>query len=90
MKNSVTLEQLRTHIDRLDERLLMLLNTRGRLALCVGRIKKRQGKRLFDPARERIVLRQLLAANPGPLSTRAVRAIYREILTQVRRLEQSA
>lgn len=86
----MTLEQLRKRIDRLDERLLMLLNARGRLALRVGRLKKQQGKRLFDPARERIVLRQALKANGGPLSTRAVRAIYREILKQVRRLEQSA
>lgn len=86
----MTLEQLRKRIDRLDERLLRLLNTRGALALRVGRIKKRRGKRLFDPARERVVLRQLLAANAGPLSARALRAIYREILEQIRRLEQSA
>ena len=90
MENHVTLEQLRKRLDRLDGRLLMLLNARGRLALQVGRIKKRQGKRLFDPARERVVLRQALAANAGPLSARAVGSIYREILKQIRRLEQSA
>ena len=90
MENHVTLEQLRKRIDRLDERLLMLLNRRGQLALRAGRIKKRRGKRLFDSARERIVLRQLLRANGGPLPPSAVRAIYREILKQIRRLERSA
>jgi len=86
----VTLSQLRRHIDRLDERLLMLLSQRGELALRVGKIKKRQGKGLFDSARERVILRQVVKANGGPLSGRAVRAIYREILKQMRRLEQSA
>jgi len=86
----MTLEQLRRHIDRLDRRLLELVNRRARLALRVGRIKKRQGRRLFDPARERAILRRLTDANRGPLSAGAVRAVYREIFRQIRRLEHSA
>ena len=86
----MNLQQLRSHIDRLDDRVLSLLNRRARLGLRVGEVKKRQGKRLFDPARERAILRRLAARNGGPLSSAAVRAIYREILRQVRRLEQSA
>ncbi|MBI3087782.1 MAG: chorismate mutase [Candidatus Omnitrophica bacterium] len=86
----MTLEQLRRHIDRLDHRLLELVNRRARLALRVGRLKKEQGRRMFDPARERAILRRLTNANRGPLSTGAVRAIYREIVRQSRRLEHSA
>lgn len=85
----MTLEALRREIDRVDARLLQMLNQRARLALHVGSLKKRHGRRLFDPRRERAILRQVTHANHGPLSAQAVRAIYREILRQIRRLEQS-
>lgn len=85
----MTLQQLRNRIDRLDDRVLALLNQRARLGLRVGALKRRQGKQLFDPKREQAILRRLAAGNGGPLPPEAVRAIYREILRQVRRLEQS-
>ncbi len=85
----VTLEQLRKHIDLVDRRLLGLLSQRARLAVQVGRLKKRQGKRLFDPTRERAILRQLTHHNHGPLPPHAIQAIFREILRQARRLERS-
>lgn len=84
------LQQLRKQIDRIDRRLLPMFNRRARLALRVGRLKKQQDRRLFDPSRERAILRRLTDANRGPLSTGAVRAIYREIFRQSRRLEHSA
>ena len=84
-----TLQQLRKRIDQVDRRLLRLLNQRAGLALRVGRLKKRHGRSLFDPRRERAILRRLTSANHGPLPAQAVRAIYREILRQVRRLGQS-
>ena len=87
---SGVLLQLRGRIDALDTRLLRLLNQRAALALRVGRLKKRQGLQLFDPRREQAILRRLMQANGGPLSPQAVRAIYREVLTQVRRFERCA
>ena len=88
-KKDETLQVLRRHIDRLDEQLLRLLNRRARLAIRVGRLKKRQGARIFDPAREQEILRRLTQTNPGPLSSQAVRMIYRNILKQIRRLERA-
>ena len=85
----MTLEALRRQIDRVDAQLLRMLNQRARLALQVGSLKKRQGRRLFDPQREHTILRQVTRANRGPLSAQAVRALYREILRQIRHLEQS-
>ena len=85
----MTLQQLRQHIDRVDHQLLRLLNQRARLGLAVGRLKKRHGLKLFDPARERAILARLVASNQGPLSSAAVRAIYRQILQQTRRTEAS-
>ena len=85
----MTLQLLRRRIDRIDSQLLRLLNQRAGLAIRVGRLKQRRGARLFDPVRERAILRRLAEANGGPLSREVVRALYREILRQTRRVEQS-
>ena len=86
----MTLQPLRKQIDRIDDRLLRLLNQRARLAVRVGAIKQREGRRLFDPGRERVILRRLAASNRGPLSGTAIQSIYREILRQVRRSKRAA
>ena len=86
----MTLQQLRQQIDRLDRRLLRLLNQRARLGLAVGRLKKRHGLKLFDPVRERDILARVTRATQGPLSGAAIRAIYRQILQQTRRTEHAA
>ena len=85
---AAALRGLRRRIDVLDTRLLRLLTQRAKLAVRVGALKKRQGLRLFDPARERAILRRMTQTNRGPLPPQAIRAIYRGILTQIRRLEQ--
>jgi chorismate mutase len=84
------LRRLRRRIDVVDARLLHLLTQRAALALHVRRIKKREGWKLLDPVREQAILRRMITANSGPLTPQAVRAIYRTILTQMRRLEQRA
>ena len=86
----VALQQHRNQIDRIDAHLLRLLNRRARLALQVGRLKKRRGLRVFDSTREQAILRRMSRANHGPLPAQAVRAIYQQILRAIRRLEQSA
>ena len=86
----MTLEELRTQIDTLDDRLLRLLTERAQLALQVGQVKKRDGKRVFDPERERAVLKRMIDANRGPLPAGAVKKIFHEIVRQHRRLAQRA
>ena len=84
----MSLPVLRKQIDQLDTQILRLLNRRARLAMRAGLLKKRQGRRMFDRQREQAVLQRVRRSNHGPLSTQAARAIYREILKQVRRLER--
>lgn len=84
-----SLPSLRRRIDRLDQRLLRLLNQRAELALRVGRFKKRRGLPVFDSRREEAVVRQVARANRGPLSHASIRAMFLEILRQSRRLEAS-
>jgi chorismate mutase len=80
---------VRRRIDRLDEQLLRLLNRRARLALAIGRIKKRKKWPVYDARREASVLRRVTLANPGPLSDAAVQHVFRAILTQCRRRERA-
>ena len=84
------LKSVRRKIDRLDEQILRLVNRRAKLALKIGKMKKRRKWPVFDAAREASVLRHVQRANGGPLSAAAVQSIFRTVLTQCRRRERSS
>src|SRR5262245_3471092 len=79
---------LRRQIDRIDEQLLRLLNRRARLAMAIAEQKARTNSSVYAPEREKGVLARVVRANRGPLSERLVRAIFREIISASRSLEQ--
>ena len=74
------LEALRTEISELDGQLLELLNRRLELVTAVRDYKDSAGERWIDPEREAELLQTLVAANPGPLSERGVRAVFSAVL----------
>ncbi len=82
----MSLPSLRKQIDRIDRRVLRLLNDRATVALRIGRLKKMRKLPVFDGRREQVVLRQLARANRGPLPTRAIRTIFSAILQASRTL----
>ena len=88
-RSRVKLSSVRRRIDRLDLHLLHLVNQRARLALEIGRIKKRRKWPVFDARREAVVIGHITRANRGPLSSRAVRHIFQAILCECRRRERS-
>ncbi len=88
-RSRANLSLVRRTIDRLDLTLLRLINQRARLALDIGRIKKRRKWPVFDSTREAFVLRHVQQANRGPLSARAVEHIFQAILCECRRRERS-
>lgn len=77
----------RAEIDRIDQRILKLLNARAALAQRIGAHKERRNAAVYVPGRERGVLASLVGANRGPLSGQAVVAIFREIIAASRALE---
>ncbi|MFZ3214838.1 MAG: chorismate mutase [Candidatus Acidiferrales bacterium] len=79
----------RTKIDAIDTTLLHLLNVRAGFALEVGRLKGARGLALRVPAREQEILTRLKKLNPGPLDGRAVEKIYRQILHESIRIQES-
>ncbi len=82
------LAAIRREIDALDRHIVRLLNERGRLAERVGATKAERGAVVFAPDREAVVLANVLGASDGPLTPSHLRAIYREVLSAMRSLEQ--
>ena len=80
--------ELRKEIDRIDREIVGKLNERIRLASDVGRLKEQSGKSIYDPAREEEVFAALSKLNDGPLTDRALRMIYREIISAMISLEK--
>ena len=83
------LSAVRRRIDRLDLRLLRLINQRARMAQTIGRIKHRRKWPVYDVRREASVLCRVIRANTGPLSEAAVRHIFQAVLSECRRRERS-
>ena len=75
------LDNLRKQIDAVDLEIIERLNARVRLSSEVGQAKQKQGAQTYVPSREEIVFERLIAANPGPLTPTALKAIYREIIS---------
>ncbi|WP_009960305.1 MULTISPECIES: chorismate mutase [Verrucomicrobium] len=87
----MTLEEVRTHIDHVDQQLLRLLNERADLVHHVGEIKRKEGLEIYAPDREERLLRKLVESNKehkGRLPEKSIRAIYREIISAALALEQ--
>jgi chorismate mutase/prephenate dehydratase len=81
------LSALRVAIDEVDDRLLELLNERGRLAARVAEHKQGQGRPFYVPVRERAVIDRLQARNPGPFPGSAIRPVFQEIISACLSLE---
>lgn len=82
------IDALRRRIDDLDERLVQLLNDRAGCALEIGRIKQALGMEIYQPDREREVLRHVRDLNGGPLDAHAIVRLFERIIDEARRLER--
>lgn len=83
------LKDFREEINSIDIELLFLFNRRANLVIDLARIKKDQGKKLFDPERERDIFVSLTEKNPGPLTPDAVVRLFERIIDESRRLERT-
>lgn len=88
MKKKRDINKIRKSIDRLDAKILALLSRRGHLAQGIGRLKKHSGRHVYTPAREKRIFDRLAGRNSGPYQGQAIRAIFREIISATRALEE--
>lgn len=79
------LENLRKRIDELDESMALLLAKRLELARAVGEAK--EGGPVYDPAREREVIRHLQERHPA-IDPEATASVMREVISMCRAVQQ--
>ncbi len=80
------IEKLRKEIDALDDELASLIQRRAGLAQNIGHLKG--AAPAYRPEREAEILRRI-GAKPGSLSGERLIAVFREIISACRALEQS-
>jgi len=83
----MSLDKLRIKVDALDKHIVRLLNSRTKVAVAIGKIKRKKGQEIYAPAREKVVLDTVAKLNAGPLPAEALQAIYREIMSASLTLE---
>ena len=83
----MTIEDWRAKIDALDKRLVDLLRERAECVLAIGKLKNAQSMEVFDPERERQIIRNILRENKGPLDDDALRRIFERVIDECRRIE---
>jgi chorismate mutase / prephenate dehydratase len=77
----VSLEELRKRIDSIDMQLVKLLNERAEVVVQVGQFKNKNSGAIYAPAREKQVFEKIAKANQGPLPTKCLKAIWRELMS---------
>ena len=87
MSRNEPVDVLRKKIDQIDAKVLDLLNDRASLAQRIGRSKSRSNQDVYAPHREKEILERVCELNRGPLPAKAVRAVFREIISGCRSLE---
>jgi len=85
----MSIEDWRKRIDEIDGKLLELLNERTRCVIEVGKIKKAQNVRIYDPERERDILRRMKEQNNGPLDDEGLQRLFERVIDECRRIERN-
>ncbi len=83
------IDKLRDDINKIDRELLYLFNRRAAVVVELAKIKRRLGKRLFDPEREKNIFVSVTDKNPGPLQADAIVRLFERIIDESRRLERT-
>ena len=82
------IDDLRKKIDRIDHKLIDLINARTSYAVKIGKIKRELRKGIYSPEREKEVYKRLSRLSKGQLPLESIRAIYREIMSAAMALEK--
>lgn len=81
------LVRCRETIDKLDLRLLEILNERTVVVEEIGRIKQSLKMAVYEPKREDQVFANVLGNNSGPLPPEAVKRIFERIIDEMRTVQ---
>ncbi len=90
MTENGELAALRSEVDGINHELLALFSRRARLAQEIHEQKLRSGRPVHDPERERQMLSQLIAENPGPFPAGVVAQLFGELFSATKALMEGA
>ncbi len=82
------LKSLRNKIDGIDRKIIALLNARAELSVDIGEYKTKKGLSVYSPDREKEVYSKIAGMSRGPVKDKALKAIYREIMSSSLSLEK--
>lgn len=85
----MSLSDLRTRIDAIDDAILELLDERATLTAEIAEAKRAAGMPAYDPARERELLERLAARAQGAFPPAAAKAVFREIMSACLALQKT-
>ena len=85
----MSIPEHRKAIDKLDAKIVKLLNERTQHVLEIGAIKFKAGEEIYAPHRELAVLQRVCRLNTGPITNDAIRAIYREVMSSALSLQKT-
>ena len=88
LSGAMSIEDWRHKIDEIDRKLVELLNERSRCAIEIGKIKHDLNLRVYDPERERQILRRIKESNHGPLDDDGLQRLFEVVIDECRRIER--
>ena len=89
--SSSPLDALREEIDKIDEVIVRLLDSRARAAYAIGRLKHELGRPVYEPQREAAVIAHVRKVNEslgGPLDGEMIARFYERIMDEMRRIQR--
>lgn len=75
------ISSLRKKINKIDGRVVSLLNERAKISQAIGKEKFKSNKSIYSPDRETEVIRRIRALSKAPMTPEALEAIYREVMS---------
>ena len=84
----MSIEDWRRKIDEIDRKLVELFNQRTQCAIEIGKIKHSENLRVYDPEREREILRRIQQVNAGPLDDEGLQRLFERVIDECRRIER--
>jgi len=82
------IDELRKSIDKIDDKILDLINQRLGLGKKIGNIKRKKKEQITDRARELSILKRLKDLNKGQLRNDTLDYIFTQIISESREIQQ--
>ncbi len=82
------LAECRDAIDKIDLRILALINERTEVVEEIGRVKRSACLPIYEPKREDEVFHNVTVNNRGPLSPEAVHRVFERIIDEMRTVQR--